>query len=90
MQEVKRSTRKRKLRIDRVLILLLVILIPVGVILGIVKFLTSSSPYAKYEEYNEETKLAGSMEHDIFLFIIQNLIYLYWIKKLRILKKKNY
>ena len=64
MQEVKRSTRKRKLRIDRVLILLLVILIPVGVILGIVKFLTSSSPYAKYEEYNEETKLAGSMEHD--------------------------
>lgn len=64
MQEVKRSTCKRKLRIDRVLILLLVILIPVGVILGIVKFLTSSSPYAKYEEYNEETKLAGSMEHD--------------------------
>lgn len=46
------------------LILLLVVLIPIGVVLGIVKFLTSSSPYAKYEEYNEETKLAGSMEHD--------------------------
>lgn len=64
MQELKRHTKKRKLRIDRMLILLLVVLIPIGVVLGIVKFLTSSSPYAKYEEYNEETKLAGSMEHD--------------------------
>lgn len=64
MQELKRHTKKRKLRIDRMLILLLVVLIPIGVVLGIVKFLTSSSPYAKYEEYNEETKLAGSLEHD--------------------------
>lgn len=64
MQELKRHTKKRKLRIDRMLVLLLVVLIPIGVVLGIVKFLTSSSPYAKYEEYNEETKLAGSMEHD--------------------------
>ena len=60
MQQIKK---KRTLRIDRILILLIGILIPIAVVLGVVKIFTSN-PYAKYDTYNEETKLAGDMKHE--------------------------
>ena len=60
MQQIKK---KRKVRMDRIIIVLAAILITAGVVFGVAKLLTNN-PNSKYDAYNEETKKAGTMEHD--------------------------
>lgn len=57
------ARRNRKPRVDRILILIIAILIPVAVIFGVIK-LMSNNPHSKYDVYNEATKLAGDMKHE--------------------------
>lgn len=55
--------RRRKVRWDRVAILAVILLIPIALLYGAIKWITYN-PYAKYDVYNEETKLAGSRKHE--------------------------
>lgn len=62
MEENMIQTQKRKVKVSRLVVIAGFIVLILALVFGLYKVF-ASNPYAKYDEYNTETKQAGSREH---------------------------